>query len=539
MANDLAASTIELALDTIKKKKQALIFVNSKRSAEKVAEDIAKKIVERNIIYEDLADTAENTLAKPTKQCQRLAKCLKKGIAFHHSGLHSKQKELIEDEFRLGSVKIIACTPTLAAGLDLPAFRVVIRDLKRFGGNWGMTNIPVLEYLQMAGRAGRPGKEDFGEAITIAKDDVEFESIHENYVQGEPENIYSKLAVEPVLRTYALSLIASEIVRTNKTIKDFFEKTFWAKQFQDMQKLHGIIDKVIKLLLDYKFIEILDSKDNKNNSQKKNNTDTDFVSGMDLLSQSKTDTKYKATNIGKRVAELYLDPLTAHELINRLNIANDHLSNEKEILPFSLLHMISNTLEMRPLVSVKKKDLDIIDETLTKYDTDFLEDKPTFYDLEYEEFLNSINTALFFLDWIDEKDEQYIMNQYGVRPGEIRYKLERAEWLFYACEEFTRIFEYKDLEKEIKKIAFRVKNGVKEEILSLLRLAKIGRVRARKMYDNNIKNIKDVKATDITTLSSLIGKKIAYSVKSELNQDVPEPVKETKRKGQMSLLKFN
>ena len=71
------------------------------------------------------------------------------------------------------SVNIICCTPTLAAGINLPAYRAIMRSLKRYSGTWGNTWIPVLEYKQMTGRAGRPGFEDFGEAVSLANTDDE------------------------------------------------------------------------------------------------------------------------------------------------------------------------------------------------------------------------------------------------------------------------------------------------------------------------------------------------------------------------------
>ena len=98
---------IDLVLDTIGKKKQALVFVNSKRSAEKTAEDIAKNIdldrtkdKEKIIKFNKMSDDLLHALSRPTKQCERLAYCAKKGIVFHHAGLVYKQRELIEDLFR-------------------------------------------------------------------------------------------------------------------------------------------------------------------------------------------------------------------------------------------------------------------------------------------------------------------------------------------------------------------------------------------------------------------------------------------------------
>ena len=180
---------LDLALDTRKKNKQALIFVNTKKGAEKQAEEISKKLP---TIQEELAEKIRNILPNPTPQCERLSRCIKKGVAFHHAGLHTKQRELIEDNFRNGNIKLICSTPTLAAGLDLPAYRVIIRDLKRYSGKFGMTSIPVLEYLQMAGRAGRPKYDKIGEAICLAKSNSEKDEIYNTYILGEPEEIYSK-----------------------------------------------------------------------------------------------------------------------------------------------------------------------------------------------------------------------------------------------------------------------------------------------------------------------------------------------------------
>jgi len=122
--------SINLALDTIDMNKQALIFVNTKAGAEKTAEEISKKIKDTNLAI--LSGKVLNALSRPTKQCERLSRCIKRGVAFHHAGLTQKQKSLIEDNFRLGKIKIIACTPSLAMGVDLPAFRAIIRDVKRF-----------------------------------------------------------------------------------------------------------------------------------------------------------------------------------------------------------------------------------------------------------------------------------------------------------------------------------------------------------------------------------------------------------------------
>lgn len=502
---------LDLALDTLKIGKQALVFVNTKKSAEKTAEDIAKKIKSSNENLAVLSENALSALSSPTKQCQRLSECIKKGIAFHHSGLVAKQRELIEDNFRKGIIKIICATPTLAMGIDLPAFRAIIKDLKRYGSR-GMAYIPVLEYLQMAGRAGRPKFDKSGEAICVAASENEKKALYERYVLGEPEEIESKLAVEPVLRTYLLSLIAANFVSTNKQIYDFFKKTFWAYQFRDMDILTAKIDKMLDLLEEWEFIERKGKED-------------DFVSADSLNREE----PIRVTIMGKRVAELYIDPLTAHSFITCLRNSNGRKINE-----FSFLQMASHTLEIRPLLRVGVKDYERIQEELIKNFGLLLEKEPSMYEPEYEDFVNSIKTALMLNEWISEKTEEYLLESYNTRPGELRSKLDIADWLLYASEEISRILRYQHLNNEIAKLRLRLMHGIKEELLPLVRIKGIGRVRARKLFNNKIKDVKDVKNADLMKLAQILGHQVALNVKKQVGEEIKE-VPQGKRKGQISL----
>ena len=506
--DEFDSSVLNIALDTLKIGKQALIFANTKKSAEKTAEDISKKIKGDDAQLKLLSDKALNALSRPTKQCERLAFCLKKGIAFHHAGLTQEQKAIIEDNFRSGAIKIICCTPTLAYGVDLPAYRAIIKDLKRYTAH-GLTWIPVLDYLQMSGRAGRPNYDNEGQSIAIALTNGEKEKIEERYLNGSPEDIYSKLAVEPVLRTYVLSLIAANFITTKKQLFDFFDRTFYAYQFKDLRRLHATISKVIDMLEEWEFIM---------------RQGEDFSSANELA-----DEKLKTTLIGKRVAELYIDPLTANFIITCMRNASD-----KKIDSFSFLQMISHTLEIRPLLKVGIREYDKVQEAMLEFSDFLLESEPSMYEPEYDDFLNSVKTSLMFNHWINEQDEEFLLEEYNVRPGEFRVKLEIADWLLYAAEEAGRIMHYQYLLKEIVKLRLRLKYGVKEELLPLVRLENIGRVRARILFRNRLRDIKDLKSADLSTLTHLLGEKVALSVKKQLGQEQTE-VPENKRKGQISL----
>ena len=199
--------------------------------------------------------------------------------------------------------------------------------------------------------------------------------------------------------------------------------------------------------------------------------------------------------------------------------------------------MVSHTLEMRPQLTIKVKDRDLIQEELNKRFDQLLEDEPSAFDDEYGEFMNSIKTSLFLGDWIDEKDEDFLMEKYDIRPGEIRAKLEKADWLLYAAEEIAKITQHRIAIRELAKLRLRVQDGVREELLVLLRLKGIGRIRARRLYANGIKDLGDIKTVDVTTLGQILGKAIAEDVKKQVGEEVKE-VPSGRKKGQLGLGKF-
>ncbi|MBI4143816.1 hypothetical protein HY486_01035 [Candidatus Woesearchaeota archaeon] len=453
----MKSAVVALALETLKNGKQALVFVNAKRSAEKEAEDISDNI--KGVSCNDLSSECLKALSQPTKQCEKLSKCLQKGIAFHHSGLHYKQKSLVEESFRNGKIKIICCTPTLAAGLDLPAFRAIIRDLKRFD-SFGMSWIPVLEYHQMAGRAGRPSFDSFGEAIVIAKSQNEADRIVEDYINGVVENVLSKLAVEPVLRTYILSLIVTGIASTESMLVDFFSRSFWAYQYKDMVTLKAIIQKMVGLLSDI---------------------------GMIVVSA-----RIEPTRLGQRVAELYIDPLTAHHL--RTNMGD---SVHKE------LYSLCCCTELNPLFSVRTTDYETLNEFALRAEI-----------IDYDE--NSLKTAVVLNDWVEERNEAFIFEHRNISPGELHAKLEKAVWICYSAGEIARICSLHEMYRQLVRLRLRLENGIKEDLLNLIRFKGIGRVRARKLYNAGIKTAGDVKKAEFDVINNLLGHAMAQSLKKQV-----------------------
>jgi helicase len=117
--------------------------------------------------------------------------------------------------------------------------------------------------------------------------------------------------------------------------------------------------------------------------------------------------------------------------------------------------------------------------------------------------------------WINEKKEEELFKTYGLAPGTLFGKTRIIEWLAYSTIELSKVIGEERHIREAKKIGLRVKYGVKEELLSLVELKGIGRVRARKLFKAGIKTPNEVKKK-IFEVEKLLGKKVAEGLKKQL-----------------------
>lgn len=445
---------------------QILFFVNSRKSAEKLALEISEEL-KNKFKEKEIAEQALNALEIPTKQCKLLAKCLESAVAFHHAGLVYKQRKIIEDYFRKGRIKIVVATPTLIAGVNLPSRAVIIKSLRMFVENYSEW-WPVSLYKQAVGRAGRIKYDKIGYAITIAKSKSECNLIKENYINGLPENVESQLSYQPALRSQVLSLIANEFCNSFDSLIDFFKSTFFYFQYGNEKKLVKLLKEIVEKLEEWKFIK-----------------------------------NFKATKLGKRVCEVYLDPLTAYIFIKNFDVLKSKMNE------ISFLQLICSSTEMRPLLHVNEKDY----LELEQYRKYIVEEGS-----DIEEDLRTIKTALVLYSWINEKSENEILEKFNVTPGELFARVEIAKWLLYSLAELSKVLKEEKIFNYSKILEIRTTKGIKEELIELVSLKGIGRVRARNLYSAGFKTLDDLKKAKIEDLIKVkgIGLEIAKNIKEEL-----------------------
>jgi len=476
---------VNLALHVIRRGGQALVFAGTRANSVSLAKRFAaslKPLITRSM-GRALERVSESILAagERTRISEQLADLVRRGAAFHHAGLAGAHRGLIEEAFREGKIKVLAATPTLAFGVNLPARLVVIHDYRRYEPGYGYYPITVLEYKQMAGRAGRPRYDRVGEALLVAKTEEERDYLMEGYVLSEPERIWSKLGVERILRSHVLATVASDFAHTERGVYDFFGLTFYAHQY-DPEAIRDVIGRILQFLQEENMIE---------------------VEGENLA----------ATQFGRRVSELYLDPVSA--VMIREAMAN----RAPELTEFSLLHMVAHTPDMVPRLRPYRGEADRLSLLVEERGQELMFEAPDEWTdrIAYEEFLGEAKLAWVLEAWTQEATEDEVIGQFQVQPGDLYRLTETARWLLYASHELALLLGHRDLSPRLSRLTERVKNGVKAELLPLVRLRGVGRVRARILHDSGLRNLGDLRRAPLERLTGLptIGPRLAKSIKEQ------------------------
>ncbi len=459
--------------------KQILVFLSSRKKAEGFAKKIAsltKKFIlpKDQISLNNSSEKVINALESPTEQCSSLAECIKFASAFHHAGLVGDQREEVENNFKEGKIKVLCSTTTLSAGVNTPADLVIIPSLYRFE-KFGMELISVREYKQCVGRSGRPKFSSEGKSIVVASSQNQKELYIEKFVNGKVEQILSKLGIIPILRTHILALIACDYISDLKSSELFFESTLYAYQLQDMgELLHNIVD-IVEELKSYGFVE-------------------------------QKGEQFFATTLGKRVSDLFLDPFSAHELVEALKV-------KKTFTSFSYFYAWVNCTEFSPPLNPPKQMVPLIMEEMSNKldEIPFLQEKVLFDRSSNEKFFS----AMMLQEWIKEKKESDLFKEFSLAPGTLFGKTQIIEWLAYSTIELSKVLSEGRHLISAEKLSRRVKYGVKEELLLLVELKGVGRVRARKLFNAGIKKPSEVK-NNLSKVEAILGKKVAEQLEKQL-----------------------
>lgn len=480
----IGGAALNISLQSISSGIQVLVFVHNRRKAEewafKLSEHMGlfKHLIDKNKLSEILEELKES----PSRlEREKLEYLISRGVAFHHAGLSSVARRVVEKGFRERIIRAVFATPTLAAGVNLPARRVLV-SIKRYSPMRRRTvNIAVYEYKQMAGRAGRPTYDPYGEAIIY---DASSLSEGMKFIHGKLEPITSKLNNERSLRIHVLALIASKDANTLEEIINVFKNTLFVAEYRDLAYLKSTIDIVLDDLLEWGMIESIGNN------------------------------KFIATKLGLITSITYLDPLSVNRYLENIK------DNVGDLYYLMLITQTPDYLRSKPYISNKLVEL-YEEEALELSDEDIIPEPPkTFEYYDYYVWLQSFVQAKMLHDWINEIDEDEIAEKYGVGPGDIYSARDTASWIASALSRVEKVLGNTVRANNLEKLSIRLEYGVKEDALELVELQGIGRVRARTLIKHGIKSLKDLASTPPSKIESLpgFGSRLVRSLYEQLRE---------------------
>ena len=474
-----ASSAVDIAIDSLDGGGQALIFAETRKRAASLAAKAAEGVYRRldKATKEQAARASSEILDRgdDSELTKTLAQLVAKGVAFHHAGLGSSSREVVEDSFKKGVIRLLTATPTLAAGVNLPARRVVIASILRYDSDYGGSMpISILEYKQLCGRAGRPKYDTAGEAIIVSESGVNAEELYDHYVLGSPEPIRSQLSSDRAVRFHLLATIATVPGMKKPGIHELFASTLFAQQYKEAT-VSFKVDSALEYLEQEELVKLKNDR-------------------------------YIATEFGRRTSLLYIDPATAVAFRDALE-RTERIDGGKHTLGF--LHLISSSPDFYPKLPLRKKDYEELSLLIQGRRSELL------YQIsEYD----CSRSFWALCEWIEETGDKVLSDSMGVEPGDMFRIKELSEWLAYSLYEVAKLLRRVDLLPELYNLRIRIRYGVKEELLPLVALEGIGRVRARALYSAGLTDVNKIAKAPQAKLAAIpkIGPAVAEKLKDQL-----------------------
>jgi len=470
---------LRILKDSMEESSQALVFVSTRRFTESLANYLAGKI-KRNLpaekkktfkmVAEKILDVPRRRGSLPTEVCLKLAECVENGMAFHHAGLFDRQKEIIEEEFRAGNLLMITATPSLMYGVNLPSKNVVIRDYTRWTSQ-GPQPIPVFDYLQMSGRAGRPGYDKEGYSYLIGKTLSEAEQLQYQYVYGEIEATNSKLLENrDAVYRQIISQVAAGMARNLDELMEFFQGTFSGFQMTHSEYSSLFASDTIQ----FQVKEALD-----------------FLTEHGMI-QVVPD-GLRATAFGMLIAKSNYAVQTAVRL-------KEFARSGGEVDMSRLVYEICRTPDLIPISFKGRKSRDPVRDRLNQAG------------LFVVDVGNDEATAATLMEWMDERSEYEIENAFHVYAASTRRAAYEASQLVKFHREICQVLGIYTGLDSMEVLAARLYYGVKEELLPLVvGIKRLGRRRARALVDAFGTDLRYVSREELLRIEG-IGPKTAENI---------------------------
>ncbi|XP_011203461.2 DNA polymerase theta isoform X1 [Bactrocera dorsalis] len=500
-----------LCIETLLESCSVIVFCPSKDWCENLATQLASAIqtlIRKDDYYgkrlraqlksDEIEEVKKQLRDIPTGLDNVLERMITFGCAFHHAGLTSEERDIIEASFKSCVLKIIVATSTLSSGVNLPARRVLIRT-PMFGGR----QMSSLTYRQMIGRAGRTGKDTLGESILICT--PANTRIGQELIQADLKPIYSCLEQENSthLKRALLEVISSGVAITKEDIESFVNCTLLSaeKQLSEQGKdkskddeEHFITD-ALDFLIEYEFVRLqVDSETNRES--------------------------YVATRLGQACLAASMPPTDGLILFAELQKSRRCFVLESElhavylVTPYSVCYQLQDldwllfldmweklTPAMKKvgeLVGVKESFLVRAMRGQSKLDYKLMQIHKRFY------------TALALQELVNEVPINTVAAKYKCTRGMLQSLQQMSSTFAGIVTAFCNSLQWPTLSLVVSQFKERLFFGIHRDLIDLMRLPDLNHKRARALFDAGITTLVDLANADIFEVEKVLYNALSF-----------------------------
>ncbi|CAF3131856.1 unnamed protein product [Rotaria sp. Silwood2] len=495
--------------------RSVLVFCSTKHWCEVLAKLLAKNF--RRIMDDKqinpldkikLEDVIEQLRRTPVGLDADLACSIPMGVAFHHAGLTIDEREIIENAYRANIIRVIVCTSTLSSGVNLPARLVIIRSPLQNG-----RCIDLSTYLQMVGRAGRKGYDDYAESILIcSKKEVNLvQKMFEQQKTKPVNSCFFEAETHTSLKRALLEVISSGKANTKEQIISYIKSTFFYictnsnKSTIDEQ---STVDKCLSWLCDNELIHYIDKEniDNENNL------------------------RYEPTQLALAIISSSINPDDGLKLVVELNKAQRNLCLENDlhlvylIIPQHLINSMLTTLDWNvfhtvwPTSAVEQHVAHLVGVNgmiVYKKAASLRIEKR-----EYEEKLDAPRYARFFIalilnDLLAEKSICDIIRKYECTKSFVQQLQQTTATFTCIVQIFAERLSWNNLKQLLNGFQSRLNFGIKQELCELVRISILNACRARQLYSDGFTTIASLANGDVHEIERSIKKAVPFQTAAQ------------------------
>ncbi|RAL66940.1 hypothetical protein DID88_007722 [Monilinia fructigena] len=480
LSNPLLNSVVALANETARGGYGVLVFCSSRLGCERDAIVISQVLPPPDAVNPILMNRRYDLLNDLRNTSSGLDHVLEKtvpmGVAFHHAGLTTEERDLVAAAYDEGILKVMVATCSLAAGINLPARRVILH-----GARMGSDLVGPSMLRQMRGRAGRKGKDEIGETyLCCQKSDLEAVA---ELMEAEIPSVESCLVPgKRGIKRALLEVIATKLATSRESIDDYVKKTLLYHTI-DQGELTSMVEATLKDLLENQLIEQTQSY------------------------------SYEATRLGQAVVASSLSPedgLFIHKEL-RKSLEAFVLDGEMHVLyTFTPVQATQGNINWQ----VFRKEVDMLDESNLRV-LGFVGLKPllinkmaqggsmkesTPEEIEITRVYKRFYAALQLRDLCNEMPVHAVARKYDLPRGTIQNLAQTCHGFAAGMIKFCEKMDWGALAAVLDHFSDRLKAGAKSDLLALAEITFIKSRTARIFWENGYKTVGAIAGADFKEL---------------------------------------